>query len=1071
MKKTTGLTGWIIVTGMMFIAISTNAQIFYNNGATIQATEGALVFVDGAMQNENGQIEVDENAGTAGEIIIQDDFTNNATAGGNGYYRVLGDWINNNTFNAGTGTVFLEGADQLLDGSVSTSFNNLTLDGSGLKTQTIDQYCTGILDLKDLELQNETHAFYVENTDVNAIIRTTGFVSALDGGFLSRQTNSSAIYLFPVGSSVGTTRYRPVEITPENTTANTYTVRMANLDATTEGFDRSQSVAGICEINPLFYHQIDRSAGTAAIDLSIFFDESTDGSWEGISNWTTGPDLWDIITGSSTAANTPLDEAFTTSWNNFNELPYALYNAIPDVVIGANSPVCMGDDINLTESGGSGVSWSWSGPDGFSSTQNNPVISGAVIANEGTYHVTVTDASGCQDTASIFVEVLKEPAAAASSNSDVCEGSDLELYETGSEAVSWEWDGPGTFNSTDQNPVISPASSTDAGTYTVIITDANGCTASSNTVATVNPVPAVDAGTDFDVCEGEDINLFESGGDATSWDWTGPGTFTSSIQDPSITNATTADAGIYLVEVSDINGCTASDDVTVTVNENPETPTADIDCSGGTDAGVITVTSPLGTDYEYSIDGTNFQAGTSFGPLPNGSYTITVENITTGCTSTGNSLNLDCGCTNPTDLSLASLSGSTCVESPFSLSGNTFGGSATEVTLSHDGDGTLNATNFTSSPFEFIYTPAISDAGNTISITLTTDNPEGPPCSSATETFLLNVRDIPNINADSNSPVCESDDIELYETGGDADSWSWSGPDSFSSTNQNPVLSNASSVQAGTYTVVITDTHGCTATDDVTVTINPTPTADAGSDFSVCEGDDINLNETGGDAVAWDWSGPGTFTSTAQDPSITNASSAEDGTYTVEITDGNGCVATDDVYVTVNPTPDATITDPGDFCSDDAAIDLTAATGGGTWTGDGITDAANGTFDPSAANTGANSITYEVTAGGCTGTDNITIQVNPVPNIDAGTDFTVCEGEDINLYEAGGDAITWDWSGPGTFSSTVQDPSVINATTADDGNYTVEIEDANGCIATDDVYVTVNPTPDATITDPGDFCS
>ncbi|PLX09263.1 MAG: hypothetical protein C0596_01545 [Marinilabiliales bacterium] len=129
----------VFLTAFSFQLLS---QVVYNNGLDIYAKEGAIFFVDGTVQNEAGLIEVEENVGNNAQLIIQQDLLNNATAGGNGYYRVLGNWINNSVFNAGTGTVFLEGANQLLDGSVSTYFNNLTLDGSGLKTQTIDQYCT-----------------------------------------------------------------------------------------------------------------------------------------------------------------------------------------------------------------------------------------------------------------------------------------------------------------------------------------------------------------------------------------------------------------------------------------------------------------------------------------------------------------------------------------------------------------------------------------------------------------------------------------------------------------------------------------------------------------------------------------------------------------------------------------------------------------------------------------------------------------------------------------------------------------------------------------------------------------
>ncbi|MFW5805167.1 MAG: FISUMP domain-containing protein, partial [Bacteroidales bacterium] len=167
----------------------------------------------------------------------------------------------------------------------------------------------------------------------------------------------------------------------------------------------------------------------------------------------------------------------------------------------------------------------------------------------------------------------------------------------------------------------------------------------------------------------------------------------------------------------------------------------------------------------------------------------------------------------------------------------------------------------------------------------------------------VTVNPTPTATAGSNSPVCEGDDIDLTESGGDATAWNWDGPDSFSSTAQNPTISSATTDADGTYTVTITDGNGCTNTDNVSVTVNPTPTATAGSNSPVCEGDDINLSESGGDATSWNWDGPDNFSSNSQDTTISSATTAADGTYTVTVTDGNGCSSTDNVSVTVNVTP------------------------------------------------------------------------------------------------------------------------------------------------------------------------
>ena len=93
---------------------------------------------------------------------------------------------------------------------------------------------------------------------------------------MSRKTNQVDHYLFPVGSSQGVLRYRPVEIKPLDISSNTFTARLANLDATLEGYDRSLYDTTTCNLNPLYYHQINRIIGNSSVDLNIYFDELAD---------------------------------------------------------------------------------------------------------------------------------------------------------------------------------------------------------------------------------------------------------------------------------------------------------------------------------------------------------------------------------------------------------------------------------------------------------------------------------------------------------------------------------------------------------------------------------------------------------------------------------------------------------------------------------------------------------------------------------------------------------------------------------------------------------------------------
>ena len=123
-------------------------------------------------------------------------------------------------------------------------------------------------------------------------------------------------------------------------------------------------------------------------------------------------------------------------------------------------------------------------------------------------------------------------------------------------------------------------------------------------------------------------------------------------------------------------------------------------------------------------------------------------------------------------------------------------------------------------------------------------------CESTCSTTVV-VNAVPTCTASNNGPVCSGEDVTLMETGGDATSWSWSGPSGFTSTLQDPVVSPA---VAGVYTVVVTDSNGCESTCSTTVVINALPTCMAGNSGPVCSGEDVTLMESGGDATSWSWS-------------------------------------------------------------------------------------------------------------------------------------------------------------------------------------------------------------------------
>ena len=107
------------------------------------------------------------------------------------------------------------------------------------------------------------------------------------------------------------------------------------------------------------------------------------------------------------------------------------------------------------------------------------------------------------------------------------------------------------------------------------------------------------------------------------------------------------------------------------------------------------------------------------------------------------------------------------------------------------------------------------------------------------------------------------------------------------------------------------------------------------------------------------------------------------GTHTItyDYTDGNGCGNSATTDVVVNDLPALTL-NGGPFCIDDATSNLTGSPSGGTFSGDGITDASNGTFDPVVAGVGTHTITYNYTDGnGCSNSTTADVVVNALPAV------------------------------------------------------------------------------------------
>jgi uncharacterized repeat protein (TIGR01451 family) len=304
---------------------------------------------------------------------------------------------------------------------------------------------------------------------------------------------------------------------------------------------------------------------------------------------------------------------------------------VPSSVASAssNSPVCEGSAIDLSGGPGGMTSYKWTGPNGFNSTLQNPTIPNATSPDAGTYYLTVTNGNCTGDPSSTVVTVNTKPTAMASSNSPVCEGGTIDLYGGPSGMTSYNWTGPGGWASNDQNPIRTGATTAMAGTYTLTVTNSNGCTDDESTSVTVNAKPTATASSNSPVCEGGTIELYGGPGGMTSYSWTGPNGYSSDEQSPTVsTNATLAMAGNYDLTVTDSNGCTATNLTTVTVNTKP-TVDAGPDREVCEDGDPITLSGATPSGGTWSGTGVS---GNTFDPsgLTLADYTVTYSYTDTG---------------------------------------------------------------------------------------------------------------------------------------------------------------------------------------------------------------------------------------------------------------------------------------------------------------------------------------------------------------------------------------------------------------------------------------------------------
>ena len=920
-----------------------------------------------------------------------------------------------------------------------------------------------------------------------------------EGDTIQITASGGAIYLWSPNTNISDVSIANPLFWPSTTT--TY-----YLDAeTADGCQGSDSI--VITVQPL-------PIADAGVDISICLGDTTQLSASGGADYE-----WSPILGLSDAfVSNPLafptvqtDYVVVASDNagcNNSDTVTVFVNDLPVVDAEPDQTLCLGQNAQLTATGADSYVWT---PGGSlnDSTIFNPIALPMVPTD---YVVEGTDASGCSATDTVFVDVFTVDAVG---DTIICIGDAAQLGAIG--GVSWSWTPTtGLSDATAQFPTANPTSTT---VYTVIADDGTGCLAEDTVTVVVNQLPNAFAGFDQGVCAGSNAQLNATGGVTYQW---APATGLSdaNISNPVVTF--TSDTATYIVTVADAIGCINTDTVTVWQEPLPDAAAGpdtticfgesiQLNSSGGqtyswtpatglnnpnvqnptatpqtTTTYTVTVGQPTGNlvfNGDFSQGNVGFNSDYTYATQlnPEGLYSIvtdanTVHNAFQGTDHTGNapldSFMVVNGAGTPnqnvwcqtvsvspnTDYFFGAWVSTVVASSPailqFSINGQVLGAPFTAP---------FNINNW-SQFFETWNSGTATTA--TICIVNQNTNTGGNDfgldditfstfCTNTAE-VTVTVNPLPEADAGEDQAICIGDVTQMDGSGGVT--YSWVPP--IGLTDPTDPTTDASPNITTTYTLIVEDNIGCSDTDEMILTVNPLPAANAGPDQEICIGESVILEGSGGTIYQWD---PTIYLddATAQLP----VSTAEETiTYTLTVTDNNQCQNTDQTTVTVNPLPIVDAGQDSTICIDGSLV--LQATGAETYSWTPLV----GISDPQSAAPTASPLdptTYYVTGtdiNGCVNTDSVVIDIFTVDAYSG--DYIICLNDSVLAPVSGG--FIYSWNPDETVSDSNSDAPYLSP--IESTEYAVTVTSAFGCVDETEVTVQVLSLPIAAFSgtfDPG----
>lgn len=709
-----------------------------------------------------------------------------------------------------------------------------------------------------------------------------------------------------------------------NTSDNTFEASAAGAGTTTVTYTYTDGT-GCTSISSMMTAVFDVPVAAAAPDTAICHGGSLllQASGGVSYHWSTG-DSNNTIT--VTVTNTTAYIVTVTDINGCTDEDTAIVTLLPAVVVeaGMNQTVCSGSPTMLTASGG--LSYSWSTGELRASITVAPVATTV-------YSVTATDANGCAGTDAVTVNVLQRPLAMPGADGEICAGETVDITASGGSSYSWS-DGIITIN--DGTRPASPSATT---TYTVVVSDAHGCSDTASVRVTVHPLPTVRlSGLEAFYCNNAAPDTLR--GTPVNGFFAGPAVI-GEVFHPALLPPG-KDTIIYTYITS--YGCQASDTGVVTIHDAPEVTFSGLNAnheycldtsanlltgmpSGGVFSGpgvsgnifVSYYAGPGRHDIVYTYDGGGFCPGSS-------TQSVTVHALP--------------------EVSIAGLEPKYCSEdAPDTLTGMPAGGIFTGAGIENNNVFyPVNTVFGLPTMVRYQYTDAHGCIGKTQMTTTVYANPK---------------------------PVALNPGVLCVNGGSVRLTGSPAGGTFIGAGISNNVMT-PSVAGAGMHSVkyTVTDGRGCYGENTISISIKDKPQVTlSGIDSAYCL--NAPLVRMTGMPPGGRFSGDGVV-GTVFDPAVPGTGGPYDIIYTY--TDSNGCTASDTHSVFIFNTPFIIISGLNEaYCVHEAPVPIMLIPAGGILGGTGI---VNGRFDPGTAGIGRHVITYQYeNSNGCAGVEKTFVNV------------------------------------------------------------------------------------------------